>query len=595
MQTEKLRLSGTLAEFQDRTQREIGTRPDWNWTDLAKKIQEIALEVCGKTEKEVADPWLNTHSQECVRFRTEITRNVKHCHTLLEQGKAATQENRDHRDQVKTLRKDFKRSKRRWEREYGEEIINQATEACTRHEIGTMYKILRKIGSKENKSASPSESFSAVEFKEHFSKVSEARNEQSRERIEETISWIPDKRNDPEFRRNADKLSEPITIAEIMTEWSKISDGAPGKDQVKITMIKACDKKYQMIIARTIQHMSEEEPDQWDRVMKEGVVVPLFMKGDRKNLGNFRGVCLLAMGSRILERVMATRLRSWAELNRLMDDNQHGFRTGRSTAVAAQILIRINEELKTESEAHSPEDPMAILLDITKAYPRVNKTILWAMLKKYAVKGRGLRILQGLHEKTSYEVKGREKNSNQWTAERGLREGCATSPTLFNVYHSTSMRVASIEGQKRAKENRHSGQVGIQWQWIPSDSLPPQDKTKARDNSVCQEHNISEILFADDTTLCGTRAEIQQGRNCVVEILERFEEKCNTDKEEVMRIGHLSGGKIRILGSYSCSKKKEREDAKSGIHNQKTNMQIDTIQTHPSKNSGSVRRIHRTL
>ena len=148
-----------------------------------------------------------------------------------------------------------------------------------------MYKILRKIGSKENKSASPSESFSAEEFEEHFSKVSEARNEQSRERIEETISWIPGKRNDPEFRRNADKLSEPITTAEIMTEWSKISDGAPGKDQVKITMIKACDKKSQMIIARTIQHMSEEESDQWDRVMKEGVVVTLFKKGDRRIWG----------------------------------------------------------------------------------------------------------------------------------------------------------------------------------------------------------------------------------------------------------------------------------------------------------------------
>ena len=84
----------------------------------------------------------------------------------------------------------------------------------------------------------------------------------------------------------------------------------------------------------------------------------------------------------------------------------------------------------------------------------------------------------------------------------------------------------------------------------------------ARDNSVCQEHNISEILFADDTTLCGTRAEIQQGRDCVVEILERFEEKCHPDKEEVMRIGHPFGGKIRILGSYSCSKedtKRKRE------------------------------------
>ena len=45
--------------------------------------------------------------------------------------------------------------------------------------------------------------------------------------------------------------------------------------------------------------------------MKTGQLVPLHKKGDRKEISNHRGVCLLSMVSRILAGIMATRLRSW--------------------------------------------------------------------------------------------------------------------------------------------------------------------------------------------------------------------------------------------------------------------------------------------
>ena len=72
----------------------------------------------------------------------------------------------------------------------------------------------------------------------------------------------------------------------------------------------------------------------------------------------------------------------------LMDENQQGFRSGRSTADASQTLLRIHEELHKRYKAFDKtglpttktgEDPTAVLLDITKAYPRVNKPILWGI------------------------------------------------------------------------------------------------------------------------------------------------------------------------------------------------------------------------
>ena len=96
-------------------------------------------------------------------------------------------------------------------------------------------------------------------------------------------------------------------------------------------------------------------------------------------------------------------------------------------------------------------DPMARLLDLKKAYPRVSKPALWGILERYGLEGNFLRTLQDLHESTTYVVKGRGEDSSGWQLERGLREGCATSPTPFNIYHQVVMRRAE-EARKEEAE-----------------------------------------------------------------------------------------------------------------------------------------------
>ena len=49
-------------------------------------------------------------------------------------------------------------------------------------------------------------------------------------------------------------------------------------------------------------------------------------------------------------------------------------------------------------------------------------------------------------------MRGREENSDVWRPLRGLREGCATSPVLFDIYYSAAMRQAVEERKKSAQE-----------------------------------------------------------------------------------------------------------------------------------------------
>ena len=49
---------------------------------------------------------------------------------------------------------------------------------------------------------------------------------------------------------------------------------------------------------------TEEIPKDW----KDGIIVPVFKKGRRKDCGNYRGVSLLSIAEKILTRILLNRL-----------------------------------------------------------------------------------------------------------------------------------------------------------------------------------------------------------------------------------------------------------------------------------------------
>ena len=78
-------------------------------------------------------------------------------------------------------------------------------------------------------------------------------------------------------------------------------------------MIKFADETSKERIIQLIKDMYEIPPTDWEDCIKVGLVVPLFKKGERNNINNYRGVCLLTMESRMLAKVLANRLRDWTE------------------------------------------------------------------------------------------------------------------------------------------------------------------------------------------------------------------------------------------------------------------------------------------
>ena len=313
-----------------------------------------------------------------------------------------------------------------------------------------------------------------------------------------------------------------------------MKDAAPGEDEIHLRHIREIGDEIRKSVYRQIQWLWENPAHRWNEEQKVGIIIPLHKKGDKKDMNNFRGICLLPIMSRILARILATRLRIWAEATGALDENETGFRQGRSTADATQIFVRIQdvkvvrnmEEINNEREERKE---MAILLDLEKAYPRVSRPILCAILEKYRLPNKVIDMLKDLHEFTSYRVRGEERDSTKFIPQRGLREGCATSPVIFNIFHQAVIRVA--EKKRTCEAEKNNKKVGIEWSFMPGHSLPPKN-VKNTFNSEAKNATLTMSLFADDTTIIGMNDEIDEGKQITQKIMGEFEERTNESKEE---------------------------------------------------------------
>ena len=114
---------------------------------------------------------------------------------------------------------------------------------------------------------------------------------------------------------------------------------------------------------------------------------------------------------------------------------------------------------------------------------------------------------------------------------------------MFNIYHQAVMRQAEEERMRRGGED-----VGIRWRWMPGSSFAG-TRVWERGSSEAKGVTITSALFADDTTIIGKRRELEEGVEKVKEVMGRWEERNNDDKEERLVFGTEEGGDIRVLGS----------------------------------------------
>ncbi|CAM4803758.1 unnamed protein product [Rotaria magnacalcarata] len=144
-----------------------------------------------------------------------------------------------------------------------------------------------------------------------------------------------------------------------------------------------------------------------------------------------RPISLLATHSKIFEKIVLERVRSWAESNKLVPIEQSGFRPG---GLLPTRVLSIYQEVKNNITANIPT--AAIYVDYQKAYDKVwHKGLVVKFNRLNIPEGLLKLIISWLNDRCAYVVFGGSK-SETFPIHLGLPQGSSLSPYLFIVFHS---------------------------------------------------------------------------------------------------------------------------------------------------------------
>jgi retron-type reverse transcriptase len=87
----------------------------------------------------------------------------------------------------------------------------------------------------------------------------------------------------------------------------------------------------------------------------------------------------------MLEKIVNQQLISYLENNKILSNNQFGFRTGRSTEDAVTLLTNI-----VSGQLDEGQKSIGLFLDLAKAFDTVSVPILLSKLEATGVRGLGL-------------------------------------------------------------------------------------------------------------------------------------------------------------------------------------------------------------
>ncbi|MEW8546452.1 MAG: reverse transcriptase family protein, partial [Candidatus Thiodiazotropha sp.] len=389
------------------------------------------------------------------------------------------------REYLRCRKKIYKRTIRRKKRAY-ERINCKRIEALKHKKPRDFWRLF----SKNRRGAS--EQIRLQDFFTHFQGLSLEINNVTNDEAEDFNTEHDFDKTDTVF----EELDREITVEEVKAAINLLKQcKAPGRDNIlNEYFLEAGDIlcSHLVDLFNGVFH-SGKFPDSW----AEGIIVPVFKKGDDTLVENYRAITLVSCMSKLFTSILNKRLCTWAESYDKLSDAQFGFRKNKSTVDAVFILQNIVQHILNGNNRL-----FCAFVDLRKAFDSIYRNGLWLKLYKSGITGRMLRIVRSIYEQVKSCVKHCHTYSEFFEVYVGLRQGEVISPVLFSLY------MEDLE------------------LYLQSNDLS---------GLTLQDITLILLLFADDMVIFGhDQYDLQNSLIMLCEYCKRWGLEVNTEKTKIM-------------------------------------------------------------
>lgn len=233
----------------------------------------------------------------------------------------------------------------------------------------------------------------------------------------------------------------PITQNEIIKYISSLkNNSATGLDQISVKLIKICHTYLTKPLTHIINTIftTGVVPAHF----KETIITPIYKSGSRTDKANYRPISVINNIAKIFEKALKTRIEEFLDTNRIISENQFGFRNSFSTNDAIyKLTSTINNSI------HKNNKCIAVFLDLAKAFDTVSHTILLEKLENVGIRGTALDIFTTYLQNRKQYVKIEKNISDPEIIKTGIPQGTVIAPILFTIFINDFCNISNISAK----------------------------------------------------------------------------------------------------------------------------------------------------
>lgn len=220
----------------------------------------------------------------------------------------------------------------------------------------------------------------------------------------------------------------PSTVNEVITIIDALdSKKSCGYDGISVKLLKSNPTQFAKILSDIFNLIvaTGHYPD----CLKIAKISPVFKAGDTAIPCNYRPIATLSVFTKVLEKLLVSRMVSFFENNNILYNLQYGFRRGCNTSTAIVELVDF-----VISNIEAKRLVGGLFLDIQKAFDTLDHHILLDKLERYGIRGIAKRIIESyLSNRKQYVAIGNSKSELK-TTDIGVPQGSNIGPLLFLIY-----------------------------------------------------------------------------------------------------------------------------------------------------------------